>query len=498
MTVRSIRFQIVFWHMIVLSLTFIVFGAVLYNTVSKRLNNDLNDLLMARADGIRDAIDFAWEEEKRDAKDSGLDIESMKKSRNINFAKIVQRWVADNSLDPLFSNIDIGIFDSDGGLISSSLRTPGAVSMPQFLRGWEGMTQGEIEDLTAVQSPRNRIQSRALTIPVPENGRIAYLVRLISPMTSLRSFLRHLKIMLLFLFPFVIISSGLAGVLMAKVILTPVDRMIETIHRISAENLKLRVKVPETDDELESLAVTFNGMLDRLEQSFSSQRQFIEDLTHELKTPLSVLKGELEVTLKKLRSAEDYEAVLHSSLDEVNDIIKISENLLLLARFDSDTMSIERSPLDLAELVPEVLTEMNVLAQQKDLSLRLETRERTVVQGDRVKLRQLFMNMLDNAIKYTPQKGTVSVGVSREPTCARVTVTDTGKGIPEDILPRIFDRFFRVEKNDTEAGFGLGLPIAMAIAKAHQGGIEVQSTLGQGSRFTVWLPLAGARPAQSS
>lgn len=494
MTVRSIRLQIVFWHIVVLSLTFIVFGAVLYHTVSKRLNDDLDDLLLARADGIREAIDSLWEEEKRDAQDAGLEAGTMDRGQDINFLKIVKRWLAENSLDPLLTSIDVGVYDAAGRLISSSLRTPGPASIPPSLETAEVRPERDFEDRRTVLSSRDTIPARALTVTVKDNDRTAYFIRVISPSTSVLSFLRHLRIMLLLLFPFVIAASGLAGLFLAKIVLTPVDRMIETIRRISAENLKLRVKVPDTNDELESLAKTFNSMLDHLEQSFSSQREFIEDLTHELKTPLSVLKGELEVTLKRLRSAQDYEAILHSSLDEVDQIIKISENLLLLARFDSDTMPVERSPLDLAEFIPEILAELDVLARQKDVRLELTSRETAVVRGDIPKLRRLFVNILDNAIKYTPAGGTVTVGVSRTPASAKVVVADTGRGMPQNLLPRIFDRFFRGERDSRQAGFGLGLPIAMAIAKAHQGTIEVQSVPSQGSTFTVWLPLPGAGP----
>jgi two-component system OmpR family sensor kinase len=497
MTLRSIRFQIAFWHIVVFSLTFLVFGAVLYNIVNKRLNNDLNDLLLARADGIRDAIDSLWEEEKRDARDAGIEAGNMARSENINFLKIVRRWVGENSQDPLLANLDVGIFNASGQLISSSFRALGPASIPRFLPGGGTVPQREFEDMLTVLSPKSKVPARALTVTVEENNRAAYFIRVISPLTSVHSFLRHLRIMLLLLFPFVILSSALAGLFLAKVILTPVDRMIDTIHRISIENLRLRIKVPNTHDELESLARTFNGMLDRLEQPFSSQRQFIEDLTHELKTPLSVLKGEIEVTLKKLRSAQDYEAILHSSLDEVNHIIKISENLLLLARFDSDTMFIERSPLDLAEFVPELVDEMKILAQQKEIRVQLTGGEAAIVQGDSAKIRQLFMNLLDNAIKYTPPKGTVTVAISRTPAWAKVVVADTGKGISENVLPRIFDRFFRGERDSRQTGFGLGLPIAMAIAKAHLGRIEVQSVPDKGSTFTVWLPLSGTRADSS-
>jgi heavy metal sensor kinase len=497
MKLRSIRVQIVFWHIIVLSLSFIVFGAVLYHAVSKRLNNDLNDLLMARAAGIRDALDSAWEEERQDARDAGMDTETMIKRLDMNFAKIVKRWVTENSRDPLLTNIDVGIFDAAGQLIVSSLRTPTRFTMPQRLTGRVIMPQGEFEGLSLALSPRSRIQARGLTVPVQESDQIAYFIKLISPLTSLHSFLRHLKIMLLLLFPFVIMSSGLAGIFLARVVLTPVDRMIETIHRISAENLKLRVKIPRTDDELERLAETFNGMLNRLEESFSFQRQFVEDLTHELRTPLSVLKGELEVTLKKLRSAKDYEAILHSSLDEVNRIIRISENLLMLARFDSNSMSIERSSLDLADLLVEIIKETKIMAEEKAVKVELSRRESAIVQGDGIRLRQLFINLLDNALKYTSAHGSVIVSVIREHPWAKVAIVDTGKGIPEDAVPRIFDRFFRIEGNNGQAGFGLGLPIAMAIAKAHQGRIEVKSTLHKGSTFTVWLPLSGTRSDSS-
>ena len=145
--------------------------------------------------------------------------------------------------------------------------------------------------------------------------------------------------------------------------------MIDTIHQIKAENLKLRLKIPGTKDEIESLAVTFNDMIARLDEAFTSQRQFMEDISHELKTPLSVLKGELEVTLKRIRSAQEYETTLISSLEEVNRLARIVENLLVLARFDAKTAALQTMPLDISLLIKDSMEDIHLLAEQKQITL---------------------------------------------------------------------------------------------------------------------------------
>lgn len=266
--------------------------------------------------------------------------------------------------------------------------------------------------------------------------------------------------------------------------------MIDIIHKITAENLKLRVNIPDTTkDEIRRLADTFNEMLERLEHAFSSQRQFIEDFAHELKTPLSVLKGELEVALKKIRSTEEYESILQSNLEEVERINRIVENLLMLARLDSNAIVLRREPLNVGLLVKAIVDDIRVLAAQENIGVDYLIRDAITVYGDENQLKRLFINLLDNAIKYTLRNGKVIVDIEPVDNYAKIVVSDTGMGIPDSEIHHIFNRFYRLDKSRHQPGFGLGLSIAKSIVEAHKGKIEVKSKLNQGTTITVFLPI---------
>jgi heavy metal sensor kinase len=493
---RSIRFKIFLWYGLVLSLTFFLFSIILYHTVNVRLNNDVNDLLLSKAEGIKDSIEFYWEAERLDLAEAGISREDLTKRHNLNFERIVQRWLQEKKDDALLLDIDVRILNAGGKLIASSARLPGLSSSVDDKSLLTDLAGGDrFEDLRVGKASGGFLAYRSLTSAQWEKQQIAYGVRVYSSLAPLAASLNHLKVMLFLLFPFTTILSGVIGAFLAGVTLRPINRVMDILHRITAENMRLRVEIPDTKDELKRLADTFNGMLDRLEEAFASQQRFIEDLAHELKTPLSVLKGELEVTLKKMRKAEDYESILRSSLEEINRVIRISENLLTLARYDNDRLALEKSPLDVGELVREILDEWGVLARQKNVALGMSADDGIRVAGDRPKLRHLFSNILDNALRHTPSGGRISVAVRWAQSLAEISVCDTGEGIPEAELPHIFDRFYRGETERSRPGFGLGLSIAKAIAEAHLGKIEATSILGQGTTFTVTLPaVAGHRP----
>jgi heavy metal sensor kinase len=490
MALTSLRLRIVLWYLAVLSLTFALFGTVLYHYVNRNLQDDINDLLSSKASGIRDSINAFWDAEKSDAVRAGVPPAALSKIHNLNFDRIVQRWLIEKIDDPVLLNIDVRVLDADGALIASSRKIPSAGEVP--LGGpVSGLGPGgRFTDMSAETAPGRTVKLRAFSLLALEDGRPAYAVQVISPLTSLSATLNHLKLLLFLLFPALIVSSGVVGIFLARIALNPVNRMINTIRGITAENLADRVALPKTsaEDEVRRLAETFNGMLDRLERSFSSQRQFIEDLSHELRTPLSVLKGEIEVTLKKSRSPGDYEEILRSSLEEVDRMASLSENLLTAARYDSNTLTLDRTSVDVGELVREVGSDLSVSAEQKRIALRITAPEGVVVRADRSRLKQLFLNLLDNALKYTPEGGTVTAGVVREAGGAKIAVSDTGVGISDRDLPHIFDRFFRAERRQGPAGFGLGLTIAKAIAEAHGGRIDVASQVGKGTIFSVILP----------
>lgn len=490
MILKSIRFRILVWYMLVLSLTYSLSSFVLFHALDRRLQADVNDLLISKAERIRDSIESYWNYEKADVAQGGARGAAISKRNNLNFEKIVLRWLKEKTPDPLLVDIDVQIFDAEGKLIASSGKSTAVSSGQVRLVAGTKPEARHLEDRSVEISPGRSLEYRIFSSPQMENGQLAYSVQVLSPLAPLDSSLRHLKFILFLLFPFIFVLSGLLGVLLARVTLNPINRMVDTIRRISAENLRLRVTIPDTQDELSRLADTFNGMLERLERAFTSQQQFIEDLAHEVKTPLAAIKGELEVTLKRLRTAQDYESVLRSSLEEVNRIIGLSENLLTLARYDSDRVALEKRPLDIGALVREAADHLALPALQRDVSVSVSVDEPMTVSGDRTKLRHLFLNILDNAVKYSPPQGTVTVTARRDQAWVRIEISDTGAGIPGAELPHVFDRFYRGKTGLRTGGFGLGLSIARSVAEAHRGKIEVASELSRGTTFTVSLPVS--------
>ena len=336
--------------MLILSLALFIFGTVLYQNLHRKISQDTDDILRSRAKGIAESIDTYWEAERMDIAGGDNKIH-LTKEDNINFIRIAKRWVGEKISDPDLINIIVRIFDAHGSPIASSRNIPTEhLNARIFNDVKKGADHFENVYLVVNEKPSS---FRIFTTPVMENRRLSYIVQVASPLSQLHAVLRNLGISLLFLLPLTVILTGLSGIFLVQLTLKPVDQMIETIHQITAENLKLRLTIPGTKDEIESLAKTFNKMIARLDEAFTSQRQFMEDISHELKTPLSVLKGELEVTLKRIRSAQEYETALHSSLEEVNHIVGIVENLLTLARFDAKTTTLQAQPLDLNLLIKD-------------------------------------------------------------------------------------------------------------------------------------------------
>ena len=273
--------------------------------------------------------------------------------------------------------------------------------------------------------------------------------------------------------------------------LSPLGSVTETALQITrADDLSRRIPYDNlSDDEIGQLIQAFNQTLSRLENLFHAQRRFIADVGHELRTPLTVVKG--NVSLMRRLACGDEESL--DSIDaEADRLTRMVGDLLLLARAESGKLPLNRSLVELDTLLLEVLQQTSVLAANR-LELRLGDIDQVLVCGDRDRLKQVILNLVSNAIKYTPEGGEVVVGLGKEGELARVSVKDTGSGIPEEDLPHIFERFYRTEKSRTRTkdgkGFGLGLSIAYWIVRHHGGHIKVESTVGEGSTFWVWIPL---------
>ncbi len=274
--------------------------------------------------------------------------------------------------------------------------------------------------------------------------------------------------------------------------LDPLSRVTQTALKITrADDLSRRIPYQgPAEDEVGQLIAAFNQTLSRLENLFYTQRRFVADVGHELRTPLTVIKGNIAL-MRRIGSTDD--ELLQSVEAEVNRLNRMVGDLLLLAQAESGKLPLEHRLVELDTLLLEVLQQSQVLARGK-LTLRLGEIDQVLICGDRDRLKQVLINLISNAIKYTPPGGEIVAGAGKENGQARLTVQDNGPGIPAEALPHIFERFYRTEKSRTRSsdgkGFGLGLSIAYWIVKHHNGDITVDSTEGQGTRFCIWLPLS--------
>ncbi len=295
--------------------------------------------------------------------------------------------------------------------------------------------------------------------------------------------------------PLTLVLAGLGGYFLARNSFSPVVAMSEQARWIGAENLDARLSVRNPDDELGHLARSFNGLLDRLNASFDRQKRFVADASHELRTPVAILCGETEVALAKQdRSQTEYRETLRILADESKRLKRIVEDLFTLARADAGQYPLSYTDFYLDELAAECATNVRTLAAAKQITLACKPSEEALIRADEALVRRMVLNLLDNAIKYTPDGGAVSLHVEDHDGVYDLSVTDSGPGIPADLQSRIFERFFRVDKarsrkeQDGGGGAGLGLSIGAWIAGAHSGKLELTRSTSEGSTFTATLP----------
>jgi heavy metal sensor kinase len=334
---------------------------------------------------------------------------------------------------------------------------------------------------------------RIVTVPVQMGKEVPYLVQSATSLEGIEDALRRASLILLVLTPSVFVLSLLGGRQLVGRSLKTVDEMTRTALALqSPHSLDKRIQPPGTDDEIARLASAFNEMIARLDYSFRQMQRFTADASHELKTPLTAIRGEAEVALMSELTPEEYRRVLCSIIDEVERMSSIVENLLVMARADADQISLQQEPIAMEEELMSIYEQVEGRARRKGISLKIGRLEGFLVNGDRFWIGQILQNLLSNALKYTPEGGTITLNCYRQDAYGCISVQDTGPGIPAEHLPHIFDRFYRVDfgRSRGAGGAGLGLNIAQWAAQAHGGRIEVNSEVGQGSTFTLWLPIA--------
>jgi two-component system OmpR family sensor kinase len=474
---KSIRFKVLIWYMALLTITLFSFSIILYGSFNKVLINNLDDLLSSRAEGVTDSVHTYWHD-----RDGASDMAP--------FLNIARDWVEEKRKDPELMKVFAQILTIKAERLVSTKNMPFIAPIPK--PDLEDVLAGEdsFNSLGGVFADGKKAKFRVYTRPVIEDGKVVYIVQTACPIDLISIASGSLMVILFILLPLTIILAGIPGVLLAGLTLKPVDGMINTLQHITAENLKLKIHMPDTKDEVKRLADTFNDMIERLDRSFSSQQNFIKDISYELKAPLFVLRGELATVLSKPSSKEEYEAILHKGLKELDQFSEIIDNLIVLARFDNSQMPIEIKKVNLTQAVEEVLQRAKAAAAGKDIVLSSFLQDVIILDGDEERLKRLFINLVDNAIKYTRRNGKIVIAAHKGRDFADITVSDTGIGIPEDELSYIFDRFYQINKSGgKKSGFGLGLSVARSIAESHKGKIAVESQPGKGSTFTVTLPI---------
>lgn len=326
--------------------------------------------------------------------------------------------------------------------------------------------------------------------PAKRSNESKALVIMGQPMDVIQNSLNTLAITLVVVYVGVFLLSLLGGVVLAGKAMNPVATMSRELKKISAENLDERMPNPKTGDELEELSQTFNGLLDNLHKAFARERQFIGDMAHELKTPLATLKSSIELTLNKARTNDDYKKAYADTLIDVNRLEQTVKNILDLAWIGAENAHTLKGSVDLSRVATDLHEIAEKLATEKKITVKATIASGVVIEGAEDKIFRAFLNIIDNAVKYTPAGKSVALSLKKNKHHAFFVVKDSGVGIPADEQQHMFERFYRGSKTSRTVGSGLGLAIAHGIIETHQGDIQVSSKPGQGTTMTIVLPLA--------
>ncbi|MBM4123498.1 MAG: heavy metal sensor histidine kinase [Nitrospira sp.] len=464
----SIRVRLTLWYGTALALSFIVFAVVLY-------------AVMAR--GLREQVDHSLETAAAAAVRA---LEQHGVGPTLPFEDLAGEFPELAVLDKFFQ-----IF-SPAGKVTIQSPNVRRHDIPLSRVALEAAFEGQ----ATFESARFRGESpiRLLSVPIRRGRELVNVVQVGASLHPVEQTLRRMLGVFGVAIPLALIVALAGGWFLAGRALKPVEAITQAAQLIAAGDLTQRLTVPRSADEIGRLTATFNDMIARLDASFQQVRRFSADASHELRTPLTVMKGETELALRRPRSAEDYRLVLESSLEEIDRMSRIVEELLFLARADLGEVKMESKPVRLDTLVEDIQRQAIVLGQESQVQAVVGAVEPVTVLGDELRLRELVLNLVDNAIKYSQRGGAVELRLSRDQNAARLVVADQGIGIPPEAQTRIFDRFYRTDEARAHAkkGTGLGLSICKWIVEAHQGRIEVRSALGQGAQFTIVLPLAPA------
>ena len=471
--VRSIRVRLTLWYVLALALMLVLFSGGVYLALRDVLSVNLDAAIESRVEVWLRVVEVVDSEPR-------LPLES---------APPPAEDASDDDDDPedeLDDEEFVRFYDRQGGLLidTSDSDEVGMLDPTAVQHALEGDGQwlrlsGEDENY------------RVRIVPVEQAGVTVGALAVGQSEEDLTDTLSALLTVTAFALPLALLMAGLVGFLLARRALAPIDRMTRTARELSAADLSRRLDLNLPDDELGRLARTFDAMLERIDLAFQRQRQFTADASHELRTPLTIMRGQLEVALSRPRQADEYRATLEAQAEQVERLSDLVSSLLTLARADAGQIPLERELLDIAALVESSVEQLAPLADECGVTLTASGPPATI-QADATLLVQLLLNLLDNAIRHTPPEGTIEVSWAVAGGVLQLYVRDTGSGVAAEHLPRVFERFYRVEQaRERAAGsVGIGLAICRWIAEAHGGTITLESTVGVGTTVHVTLPEA--------
>ncbi len=467
----SIRLRLTLWYVFLLAIILIVFSGVLFAILSLSLFNEVDRRLEIRASevstGLSTALELQTEPRVFIARGGRLTIPT-----------------ADAFATP---GVFVQVSSLDGVALtrSENLGAQTLVIPPEML---ERISQGQGG---YVNLTKDRIPLRVYVTPLTVRNQVLAAIVVAESLQSTNDTLRRLAFLIVAGIGGALLLAAVVGAILATVALAPIDRITQTAHSIARSNdLAQRIEQKPTKDEVGRLAGTFNEMLGRIEELFRAQQRFVADVSHELRSPLTAIRGNLDLLRRGASdNAEARQTAITAIDSEASRMQRLVQDLLLLAQADAG-VEIEKQKIEFDTLLLDVFQQAKLNSGEVKLSLGDWDQVQVIGNSDRLK--QLFLNLIDNALKFTPGGGQVTLSLMREGEMARVAVADTGVGIPEKDLPRIFDRFYRVDKARARenGGTGLGLAISKWIVDQHGGKIHVQSQVGKGTTFTVWLPLA--------
>ncbi len=457
---HSVRMRLTVWYVAAMVVVLAVYAVAIYAIVSRSVSKSLDQRLSA---------DFYWAAATVDQGPEGLIMSTPQVDLLLEEEPWVQVWSADGE-ELLLRNAE-------------ARRRP--------LPGTQALAQGGQDRIAAFPTPgapirvlsrRSYIGERPVTVQVGRSEAETW------------QQLRDLTLVLVFGLPLAVGVAGLGGYVLARRALAPIEQMTERARTISAARLSDRLPVKNPDDEMGRLASVFNATLARLEGSFEQMRQFTADVSHELRTPLTSIRSVGEVGLRGHKDETAYRGIIESMLEEADRLAGLVDRLLTLSRAETGQAPVSREVVDLQALAEEVAQHLGVLAEEKGQQIVVERRAAPDALADKQVLRHALINLVDNAIKFTPAGGDVRIRISETPAAAIFDVIDTGPGVPLDARPRIFDRFYRADEGHAARGAGLGLSIAKGAVEANGGRLTLEASSAAGSTFRITMPrVASAR-----